>query len=56
MYDGDFSELMKEVSVIEKAYDNKNESLETFKKRMFPKELQPEHINKWIRESIDKRF
>ena len=56
MYDGDFSELMKEVSVIEKAYSNKNEWLETFKKENLPKELQPEHINKWIEKVLIRDF
>lgn len=56
MYDGDFSELMEEVSVIEKAYSNKNEWLETFKKENLPKELQPEHINKWIEEVLIRDF
>ena len=56
MYDGDFSELMKEVSVIEKAYSNKNEWLGTFKKENLPKELQPEHINKWIEKVLIRDF
>ena len=56
MYDGDFSELMEEVSVIEKAYSNKNEWLETFKKENLPKELQPEHINKWIEKVLIRDF
>ena len=37
MYDGDFSELMEEVSVIEKSYSNKNEWLEIFKTIPKPK-------------------
>ncbi len=37
MYDGDFSELMEAVSVIEKTYSNKNEWLGTFKKETFRK-------------------
>jgi len=56
MYDGDFSELMEEVSVIEKSYSNKNEWLETFKKENLPKELQPEHINKWIEKVLIRDF
>ena len=56
MYDADFSELMKEVSVIEKAYSNKNEWLETFKKENLPGELQPEHINKWIEKVLIRNF
>lgn len=56
MYEGDFSELMEEVSVIEKSYSNKNEWLETFKKENLPKELQPEHINKWIEKVLIRDF
>ena len=56
MYDGDFSELMEEVSVIEKTYSNKNEWLGTFKKENLPKELQPEHINKWIEKVLIRDF
>ena len=56
MYDGDFSELMEAVSVIEKTYSNKNEWLGTFKKENLPKELQPEHINKWIEKVLIRDF